>query len=662
MTWFGCANGRTLIVLAACWCPALLFQPLSAQAVTLEEKRATRMERIGLQIASIPSYSVHADTAVRKDGKLLCAASRSRADIQAEHDQLEAQKQRLTQEHDRRLSELTQQRNQAQSRETFVRIQEQMDAISEEYGVQFADITEQQKALWRDPSAGRLALTLLHQPDDRTTTILPLQNGAPTDGFLSDLNRSVGAFLATCEGAALATVSHYYRDGFRYGDADAPAISFRYNIENDRLIPVPCDTPTCQAIMRTQGNSADPRENPDLTLAGFIRSEQEKAREAGDYRKAFAYQAGRKDGIVYKLDPYWAQYEAFEFTRRIFDGDFDGYADWTEFKMTFMGLATEYSDTCKAYVNAWQTYERIEDIYDRTEFNLDGSRTIHQTRQTKTITVDRRFTPQYAQYGPQVNADMLEKGVVEGFNLLLAYRAQVKYFFEQHACDSATTRQLTENFIRAANGQPSVQEAGLRFAGAAGESDAPTKTGRPPARFTPVANAKEENETVNAAIAAFGGGGLFGEDWKTPTMSEDEFNQNVERVSGDGQDNFNRAAREAERALDALEEPSEAAAPAIKQRDQSQQTTARLTVSERRERIRRIDQETNEQVQAIMQAQHQAQVEAANEFRQKMTTASIEEQTRLLEEYRQQQSAEREQMRVQVQELRAEADERKKQL
>lgn len=659
MTWFGCVNGRTPVALAACLSPILLFLPLSLQAATLEEKRATRLERIGPVIASLPGYTIHCDMAVRNGDRIACETGRSRADIQAEHDRLETRKLAIWEEREQKLSELTQQSNQAQSREEFVRIQQQKDTLSEEYGARYDEITQQQKSLWQDNSAGRLTFTVLHQPDSRTEIILPLHNGAPTDSFVAELNEAVEPFVATCGDANLAYVSHYYRDAFRYGEGDNPVISFRYNIENNRLSPVAWETPMSRTVMATQGNSADPRENPDLTLAGFIESELAKAENAGDYRNAFAYEQGRREGIVYKLDPYWERYEGFDIARRIFEGVFGEVCNTPEFKAFYTSLATSYSERCEAHVAQWQTFERNYDTYEGTDHNLDGSRTIHTSEQTKTYRIDARFGAHWAQFDSDLNRAVLDQGIFQGFGLILGLRGEMETFFNNHACDSATIQQMISNFIRAANGQPSVQQTGLRFAGAVTESDPPTRTGTPPPPFTPVANVQEENGTVNAAVAAFGGGGLFGEDWKTPTMSEEEFNQEVDRVSGEGQDNLNRAARNAEQSLDELEIATRDRPRQTQpqQRDSTAQTTAK-----RRERIRRIDQDTNEQIQALIQAQHQAQAEAAEQFRQKMLTASVEEQARLLQDYRERQTAESERMREQVQQLRAEANEKKRQL
>ena len=111
--------------------------------------------------------------------------------------------------------------------------------------------------------------------------------------------------------------------------------------------------------------------------------------------------------------------------------------------------------------------------------------------------------------------------------------------------------------------------------------------------------------------------------------------------------------------------PSDNTPSAPKTRGQSQhpqQDSARQTTADRRERIRQIDQETDKKVQALIQAQHQAQVEEAAVFMEKITTVSADERTRLLRDYEQKQREAGDQLREQVQALRAEANELKRQL
>ncbi|AFJ02727.1 hypothetical protein Q7C_1578 [Methylophaga frappieri] len=739
MTRYGDSIERIQATLTLMVWMAILFLPLSLQAATLEEKRATRLERMGVMIGRSDNYEVYSNQAEFNNGKAVCSiglAVADRAKAEAEFNTRQEALRLAHEPEERRIQQaLTDIGNTLRSQklsgpevkrltEDMARLMEENKDLKARYLEQTDAIDASRNAAISKAGATKVDFNILHTPSHPTQTILPFSGDQPDNRFIKSLNDIVSLFLGTCGKTNGAYSSHYYKNAFRYGESDKPVLSFGYEVENNRLNFNRCDTPACRAIRSSRGITADPQENPELTLAGFIKGELQKAESAGDYRKAFAYEAGRREGIVYKLDPYWGRYDGFDIARRIFEGEFGEYRNTPEFKAFYTGLAMSYSKRCKAHVKQWQTFERNYDAYEGTDHNLDGSRTIHTSEQTKTYRIDARFGAHWAQFDSDLNRAVLDQGIFQGFGLVLGLRGEMETFLKTHACDSATVRQMTDNFIRAANGQPSVQQAGLRFAGAATESDAPTKTGAPPPPFTPVANVQEENETVNAAVAAFGGGGLFGEDWKTPTMSEKEFNREVDHVTGEGQDNFNRAARDAEQSLDELEEatreaaqaqsqnrqnleqrlielikernqtpensqryndlqntieftmqhmgiteeptvPSENRPPAPKTRGQSQQPqqdSARQATADRRQRIRQIDQETDKKVQALIQAQHQTQVEEAEVFMKQITTVSGPERTRLLKDYEQKQRAAGEQLREQVQALRAEANERKRQL
>jgi len=62
--------------------------------------------------------------------------------------------------------------------------------------------------------------------------------------------------------------------------------------------------------------------------------------------------------------------------------------------------------------------------------------------------------------------------------------------------------------------------------------------------------AMNQEEKNRAAISAFGGGGLFGGDWKTPTRSTEEFNAQVDRTTGEEHQAFKDSASRAEKSLD----------------------------------------------------------------------------------------------------------------
>ena len=75
-------------------------------------------------------------------------------------------------------------------------------------------------------------------------------------------------------------------------------------------------------------------------------------------------------------------------------------------------------------------------------------------------------------------------------------------------------------------------------------------TPSPPAS-TPLSPKTTDQEDKNrAAIKAFGGGGLFGGDWKTPKNSKEAFNAQVDRATGEEHQAFKDSASKAEQSLD----------------------------------------------------------------------------------------------------------------
>ncbi len=216
-----------------------------------------------------------------------------------------------------------------------------------------------------------------------------------------------------------------------------------------------CNTPSCIAIRNT------------------IAKHKNHSKPNTDYREQYASASGRQKGIVYKLEPFWAQYDDFDIARRIFDGDFNGLKDTLEFKALFSGLAVSYSKKCSEYVRNWQTYEKKSLDYDRTSWNLDGSKTIHKSEHTKTYNIDKRFTPQWAIYDTDLAKEVLKRGVFSSFGLVLGYRGEMEHFVKNQGCQSAAVAQMIENFIRAANNRPSAQADGTHFSGAERESDKP---------------------------------------------------------------------------------------------------------------------------------------------------------------------------------------------
>ena len=698
-------------------CTAILFVPLSLHAKTLEEKQAARQERIGLQIASTPGYTVHADTAIRQGGKVTCETGTRRADIQAESDRLEVLKRAVTQERDEKLAKLTarmgdrsvaqkamqeanelnqryrrgemtleeyktiQKQMQDQARERFIRIQQEMDAVEEDYGARYEAITKKQKALWQNNSAGRLTITLLHQSVRPTDTIVPMKGNQPTAEFVKELKQELEPFISTCKEANFAYIAHYYKDAYRYGEKDTPVIGFRYNIVNGKLKLITCDTPSCKEIAALAGRSGQTR-NPELTLAGFIKAENAKAIEAAEYRKAFAYQAGRQDGIVYKLDPYWAQYEDLDTARRIFDGDFS-HSNTRLFKYLFVTWGNLYSNLCVTDKSAKDLYQIPVREYMGMETHLDGSMTKYYQDRLVDVWIDKRFSPQWGQYRPESNLYYMTKVLTntqaKGFGQKVLSGMSVKQFFEtiqqgsrdmlaellqlrdfltSNTCRSASVQQMTENFIRAANNRPSAQQSGKTFTGAKKESDPPTKTGTPPPAFTSMTvDAQSSDKAVKSTISVFGG------DRKTPEVSKEEFNREVEHVTDQEHGDFKNAAQDAEKALNRQKQTRrQGSTSAPKTRVTTTQDDTQQAAQERTKRNRQIDADANREIMDLTNTMHAKQLKDAERFRQNMMAATTnEERAALLEEYKARQRDKGEALRKQVQDIRAAANGKKTQ-
>lgn len=532
---------------------------LVSAADTIDDKRAAREAQLGHLVAKTDTILAYSNDAIIQHGRAVCATGKNLGQLQSKLDSVAQQLLEVDQKYNKDMESFSFRKQVALSpvyenktlskKKKDKKIKAILDQFNRELGrinknrmTRLEQLEIKRERLQLSLNKG-LHLNILYSPLNMNETSLPMDSNQVSASAVREINEAIVDFLTSCEGVESAFVSYYFKDAFHYGE-DRAISSFLHNVDDSVLTQSQCRKSSCFSFKRSILARTSYRYGTlNLSLADFITQEQKVAHKAGSYRIPFAYQAGRQDGIVYKLEPYWKQYEQFDFTRRIFEGDFDKYADWTEFKMTFNALAREYSKTCKDHVSHWQTYDRTEDVYDRTEHNMDGSRTIHKTRQTKTIKIDGRFGSQWAAYGPQINAEILEKGVIEGFGLAMAYRAQVQFFLQQHACDSAMAKQLIDNFIRAADRRPSVQQAGIKYAGADTESDAPTKAGKLPPPFTPLASISEGQSVPFQAAGSVPGeartpatihdiavqkSGLNKEDRTGVLQSPDEHNRQVE--------------------------------------------------------------------------------------------------------------------------------------
>lgn len=191
-----------------------------------------------------------------------------------------------------------------------------------------------------------------------------------------------------------------------------------------------------------------------------------------------------KAGLVYKNTSYWSQFQASEELNTLFSGEQVPPAILHAFYVSYVNT---YSEVCGKYLPP----DSVTFESSRIRRSIIGA----QKEDVRTIRVDPRFADTYHSYqtDPEKDtflkrAETIQKILRDGIGSFVS--EAMSEFFEPHlgmqafvtraGCQSATMRQMSENVLRHALGQPSLQEAGHRIPQAAQESDAVTK----PSRFT----------------------------------------------------------------------------------------------------------------------------------------------------------------------------------
>jgi hypothetical protein len=254
----------------------------------------------------------------------------------------------------------------------------------------------------------------------------------------------------------------------------------------------------------------DPTESADIkgTLAAqkAVRDADQVAalkEHAGAVKNAPPKQLASKY-LVRKSQAYWSDYR-YDLIRQIFDG---GFADDVNENLLFQSMFINYVDLFSKDDSAYLPANR-RTITIITTTLRDGR--VVKT-ESKTIKIDPRFIPKYREFsgvdpdpgspeaaeagakdiqimrrvlqaGTPAGADSTAAALV-GFKLMMAHGVDVALdmdrFFKNEAGSSAAMRQLGENFLRGAMGEPSLQEAGAKIRGAEAETD----KNLPPGRFT----------------------------------------------------------------------------------------------------------------------------------------------------------------------------------
>jgi hypothetical protein len=225
-------------------------------------------------------------------------------------------------------------------------------------------------------------------------------------------------------------------------------------------------------------------------------------------------QLASKD-LVRKSKAYWDNYQS-DFIREVFDGGFGSDVDDDPvFKTMFTEYVDEFSQNCSAYLPADHKTVTITTVTSR------GGRVIDT--KSKTVDIDPRFVAKYAEFSgvdPAPGSDQEKEETAKTIAIagrilgrsgpshgtsprdaiailallrahgIFVVRDMDKFFATEvkAAGPSAAVRQMGENLLRGAAGEPSLQEAGAKIDGAAAETDKDLPPGRY-ARFIDGANA-----------------------------------------------------------------------------------------------------------------------------------------------------------------------------
>ncbi len=229
---------------------------------------------------------------------------------------------------------------------------------------------------------------------------------------------------------------------------------------------------------------------------------------AEDVKNAQPKQLASKD-LVRKSRAYWDAYRS-DFIREVFDG---GFADDVDNDPAFQSLFIDYVDlfstNCAAYLPADHKTVTITTI---TTTTYPGGATSASTT-SKTVEIDSRFIPKYVEYsgvdpapGSEQEKEQTAKTIAiagqifhrpgpshgtsfADANALLHLTAahgifggaEMDKFFATEVKTtgpSAALRQMGENLLRGATGEPSLQEAGAKIDGAGAETDKDLPPGR----------------------------------------------------------------------------------------------------------------------------------------------------------------------------------------
>jgi hypothetical protein len=197
-----------------------------------------------------------------------------------------------------------------------------------------------------------------------------------------------------------------------------------------------------------------------------------------------------------KSRQYWDGFQT-DMLREVFDGGFGpGIDEDEQFQRVFCTYVETFAAKCP---ESLPPDHQTVSITWRTNRKFDRfGNLVSEENHDFTVDMDPRFVDGYKRCWSALTSKGAEiRGVIAAAQAggpqhtihdLLALTADMQRFFADHPAKSAAMRQLTENFARAINDKPSLQQAGDKIDGAAAESDKDVPPGKY-ARFVDGANA-----------------------------------------------------------------------------------------------------------------------------------------------------------------------------
>lgn len=252
---------------------------------------------------------------------------------------------------------------------------------------------------------------------------------------------------------------------------------------------------------------------------------------------------GRRVGIVHKSNAFWSSFKDFDIPRRVFQGQFHGLENNNQFRAYYLSYVDSYDKVCKRYLpRGNQTVQLTTTLWKEK----DSAPGVRENQRKFVVSMDRRFLNKYKLYSENNEANQKRQGlasilgvftsktprfesivenVAEDFKKSRNRDLQMQRFFERVSCNSASAKQMGENFLRAANGNVSLQDSGRQMVGAEKETDPMTKEDINQAAYESLAYAREAKrlEAINNAKSA----NATGKGWPFYEKKIQRFGNNV---------------------------------------------------------------------------------------------------------------------------------------